>query len=1140
MDKQVTFTFIVTIIMAVSILTWNVRGALSSSLSLCRIIDEHKPDFIAITEHKLTNKTKLFLNSLHPEYMCYINETEFTHDCRIISESAIMYKKSLFHNIQHIETTESTRISTVEVSQSNGQNLYIISVYMPSSFDMTDYIKNLDNLYNLYYRLSNKGTVIIAGDMNARYSDTASSYAGSQKHKYFKEFMEITNLIPINKTNLCKGEPHTFPTYQCTLDYILVPDDAEGFVTSCEVLSNTDIETTSDHLPVKCSLSITTTEYRVQPTCHTHTAWRKAEIQDKINYQLCVHDKLATEVEYKDIQIYDEIEYRTSHITEVLLDASKTHIPQPTFKGHLKPYWTSEVHAHHKVAKQKRLLWMADGKPRSIEHESFVNYKLAKRTFRNMQRKAYEGYINKINDDIDKAAGCDVHLFWQLIRKHSNKNKNNTCNNLKLNSTIIRDPKDITNTFADYFADLYKSEETATTEHFNNIDDPYLDTDIDFNEVDKAIRQLNNNKAPGHDNIQAEHIKYGGQLLIKQLVSLYNLIIQNSYLPKSWKKGIIIPIHKGNKKPHNELDSYRPVTLLPVLYKLFETILNNRILTWTHLEHHNFPSVQQQGFQKQLSCATTAFTLHETINTINEQNSTAFMAFLDIRKAFDTVWHPGIFQKLYEFGIKGKTFKIIQHAYEYISSSVMCNGMNSKWIDMQRGIRQGGVLSCFLYLLFMDGLSKTLHSSNYGAKICDTEAGSPTLADDMTLISLSPLYLQKQLDICYDYSKTWKYEYSPTKCSIMIIGNKKKQNLKYSWNLGNCALKQVKTQEHLGIIITQDLTCHQSIQKATKKGKSKLFCISALGDTNIDTNPVTSKSLYHKIILPSVLYGSETWNSMKQTDIKNIQTFQHLSTKVLLKLPQRTRSDMCESILGLQRITSEIDKRKLIFLEKLISLPPSSTPKQIFLQRLIAFTTSHGEKGTGFIKDIFQLMETYHLMPFITNYIEHSSFPDKIPWKLTVKKHISEYEEQQLKNRMDTDNDFNRFKLIHDKYTLHPFLKSLKFNNNKCQVLSTLRYLTTTKSPFSCDECDTRTDDELLHLATECVKTNNIRDLFTDDLINYFDIELYLYIDNCDGEELLNILLGKRLPSNVLPNIDEKHKFHKLCTSFMSRIRQLK
>ena len=123
----------------------------------------------------------------------------------------------------------------------------------------------------------------------------------------------------------------------------------------------------------------------------------------------------------------------------------------------------------------------------------------------------------------------------------------------------------------------------------------------------------------------------------------------NSYLPKTWKKGIIIPIHKGNKKPHNDLDSYRPVTLLPVMYKLFETILNNRILTWTNLEHQQFPSAQQQGFQKQMSCATTAFTLHETINTIVEQNSTAYIAFLDIRKAFDTVFHPGILHKLYTF-----------------------------------------------------------------------------------------------------------------------------------------------------------------------------------------------------------------------------------------------------------------------------------------------------------------------------------------------------------------------------------------------------------------------------------------------------------------------------------------------------------
>ena len=140
---------------------------------------------------------------------------------------------------------------------------------------------------------------------------------------------------------------------------------------------------------------------------------------------------------------------------------------------------------------------------------------------------------------------------------------------------------------------------------------------------------------------------------------------------------------------------------------------------------------------------------------------------------------------------------------------------------------------------------------------------------------------------------------------------------------------------------------------------------------------------------------------------------------------------------------------------------------------------------------------------------------------------------------MNADREFDRFKLIHDKYAMHQFLKSLKYTNNKHQVASTLKSLTSRKSPFYCEECGIMTEEKLLHLTTECVKSNHIRDTLTDDLINYFSIDLYLYIENCDNETVFNILLGKQLPTHLFQNIDDSYQFHKLCANFVSRIARL-
>ena len=85
-------------------------------------------------------------------------------------------------------------------------------------------------------------------------------------------------------------------------------------------------------------------------------------------------------------------------------------------------------------------------------------------------------------------------------------------------------------------------------------------------------------------------------------------------------------------------------------------------------------------------------------------------------------------------------------------------------------------------------------------------------------------------------------------------------------------------------------------------------------------NPLTSTSLYQKIIVPCALYGSELWNNMTQNDINIINRLQHFIVKTIQGFPIRTRSDICESMLGLNRLSSEVENRKLMFLHKILNM----------------------------------------------------------------------------------------------------------------------------------------------------------------------------------------------------------------------------
>ena len=117
--------------------------------------------------------------------------------------------------------------------------------------------------------------------------------------------------------------------------------------------------------------------------------------------------------------------------------------------------------------------------------------------------------------------------------------------------------------------------------------------------------------------------------------------------------------------------SYRPVSLLSSMYKLFERILDKRIVSHLSCIKDNFPNRQQHGFRRGHSCITAAFSLQESISHNLSLGSSVYTAFLDTNQAFDCVWHTGLFLKLYQLGITGKVWRLIVNSYKKTSAVLL-------------------------------------------------------------------------------------------------------------------------------------------------------------------------------------------------------------------------------------------------------------------------------------------------------------------------------------------------------------------------------------------------------------------------------------------------------------------------------------
>ena len=171
-------------------------------------------------------------------------------------------------------------------------------------------------------------------------------------------------------------------------------------------------------------------------------------------------------------------------------------------------------------------------------------------------------------------------------------------------------------------------------------------------------KNLPNGKAGSLDCITYEHIKYGGVALHTILTKIFNAVCNLEHVVENWVVGSIVSLYKG-KKSRRPKANYRGITLLNVIGKIFERLLLN---CWTPtFQLLGNPNDFQFAYQENKSCVQSSFLLQEVIHANTEKGSKVFCCFLDSTKAFDSVWLDGLFFKLYNIGMKGKSCSVVYH-----------------------------------------------------------------------------------------------------------------------------------------------------------------------------------------------------------------------------------------------------------------------------------------------------------------------------------------------------------------------------------------------------------------------------------------------------------------------------------------------
>ena len=215
------------------------------------------------------------------------------------------------------------------------------------------------------------------------------------------------------------------------------------------------------------------------------------------------------------------------------------------------------------------------------------------------------------------------------------------------------------------------------------------------------------NKACGVDNIPAKVLKSDASISVLHI--LLNVCFSTGKIPSQWGRYIINPIFKPATIDPREPLSYRVITLAPSMYKIYCSVLNNRLSTWSELT--NKIEDEQNGFRKGRSTVEHISSYANIIETRQKRKFSTFCTFVDFKKAYYSISRNNLWSKLMTIDIKGKMMTAIKSLYSNVSSCVRINNYYTDGFDVSAGLRQGCCLSPIFFNLYVDDFAKTEKSS---------------------------------------------------------------------------------------------------------------------------------------------------------------------------------------------------------------------------------------------------------------------------------------------------------------------------------------------------------------------------------------------------------------------------------------------
>ena len=529
--------------------------------------------------------------------------------------------------------------------------------------------------------------------------------------------------------------------------------------------------------------------------------------------------------------------------------------------------------------------------------QKYELFKMASKKYKVQSRAEKNRYFSNLKN-LWSNPQISTRKKFGILQKLTKSQKNASIPPLLDSGKIIDDPVEKANLFNQFFIDksqVYNPNDNPPQLNRIETEDNFEHIDTSHYEIGPIIKSMKSSTF-SPCGIPSEFIKLlytlTGSTITKLISDLLNTVFSSGCYPKIWKLSHITPIlKKGNKA---EKSNYRPISILPTLSKITESVLHKRLLR--HLLSNNIITKHQAAYLPADSTAQQLLSMIHLIKTAMSSNNIAQGVFLDVSAAFDAVWHRGLLAKLEQINISGPAYQLFNSYLTDRKAVTVIDGHKSTELPLLAGVPQGSRLGPLLFIIYINDIVTDLESTPF------------LYADDTTLIATaSNTYettniLNRDLAKIYNWSLTWKVTFNASKSKDIIFS--KSLLPSHPTILGLQFIERVHLHKHLGLYITSNLTWDKHIESVVKKVNLKLSIMWSVKDLSRQCLDI----LYKLHVRSSIDYAISVFGpSLTNSQIQTLDNLNYRAARLVTGALKFTSSEKLLNELGWESTRKRID-----------------------------------------------------------------------------------------------------------------------------------------------------------------------------------------------------------------------------------------